>query len=147
MEPAALDLLIRGARRGDRARRRGDREALAVSPGNRVHRRGGHRGAGARRARHYGFRAGECAGAPRRARALGILDTLTREGEYLPLALAFLSTQFRTALVGARSRAQSAQQIQAHFQRLGVAMWGSRAEQVYQTVSKFNKPRCSARWG
>ena len=34
-----------------------------------------------------------------RARALGILDTLTREGEYLPLALAFLSTQFRMALV------------------------------------------------
>src|ERR1019366_5598770 len=29
-----------------------------------------------------------------RARALGILDTLTREGEYLPLALAFLNTQF-----------------------------------------------------
>ena len=34
-----------------------------------------------------------------RARALEVLDTLTREGEYLPLALAFLSTQFRMALV------------------------------------------------
>jgi len=34
-----------------------------------------------------------------RARALEFLDTLTREGEYLPLALAFLSTQFRMALV------------------------------------------------
>ena len=34
-----------------------------------------------------------------RARALECLDTLTREGEYLPLALAFLSTQFRMALV------------------------------------------------
>src|SRR5262249_47185323 len=33
-----------------------------------------------------------------RSRALEILDTLTREGEYLPLALAFLSTQFRFAL-------------------------------------------------
>ena len=34
-----------------------------------------------------------------RVRALEILDTLTRDGEYLPLALAFLSTQFRLALV------------------------------------------------
>ena len=74
-----------------------------------------------------------------RARALGILDTLTREGEYLPLALAFLSTQFRMALVAREAGLKSSQQIQGHFSRLGVAMWGSRAEQVYQTVSKFNK--------
>ena len=76
-----------------------------------------------------------------RARALGILDTLTREGEYLPLALAFLSTQFRMALVAREAGLKSAQQIQGHFSRLGVAMWGSRAEQVYQTVSKFTKPQ------
>ncbi|MCX6626371.1 MAG: DNA polymerase III subunit delta, partial [Candidatus Solibacter sp.] len=76
-----------------------------------------------------------------RARALGILDTLTREGEYLPLALAFLSTQFRMALVAREAGLKSSQQIQGHFSRLGVAMWGSRAEQVYQTVSKFNKPQ------
>jgi DNA polymerase III delta subunit len=36
---------------------------------------------------------------------------------------------------------KSSQQIQGHFARLGVAMWGSRAEQVYQTVGKFNKPQ------
>jgi DNA polymerase-3 subunit delta len=76
-----------------------------------------------------------------RARALGILDTLAREGEYLPLALAFLSTQFRMALVAREAGLKSAQQIQGHFSRLGVAMWGSRAEQVYQTVSKFTKPQ------
>src|SRR5450759_5544054 len=76
-----------------------------------------------------------------RARALGILDTLTREGEYLPLALAFLSTQFRMALVAREAGLKSSQQIQGHFSRLGVAMWGSRAEQVYQTVSKFNRPQ------
>ena len=76
-----------------------------------------------------------------RARALGILDTLTREGEYLPLALAFLSTQFRMALVAREAGLKSAQQIQGHFSRLGVAMWGSRAEQVYQTVSKFTRPQ------
>ena len=76
-----------------------------------------------------------------RARALEILDTLTREGEYLPLALAFLSTQFRMALVAREAGLKSPQQIQGHFTRLGVPMWGSRAEQVYQTVAKFSKPQ------
>jgi DNA polymerase III subunit delta len=73
-----------------------------------------------------------------RAQALLILDTLTKEGEYLPLALAFLSTQFRMALVAREAGLKSAQQIQGHFSRLGVPMWGSRAEQVYQTTSKFS---------
>ncbi len=76
-----------------------------------------------------------------RARSLEILDTLTREGEYLPLALAFLSTQFRMALVAREAGLKSSQQVQGHFSRLGVPMWGSRAEQVYQTVSKFSKPQ------
>jgi DNA polymerase-3 subunit delta len=76
-----------------------------------------------------------------RARALGILDTLTREGEYLPLALAFLSTQFRMALVAREAGLKSAQMIQGHFSRQGVPMWGSRAEQVFQTVSKFSRPQ------
>jgi DNA polymerase-3 subunit delta len=76
-----------------------------------------------------------------RARALEILDTLTREGEYLPLALAFLSTQFRMALVAREAGLKSAQQVQGHFSRMGVPMWGSRAEQVYQTVAKFSKPQ------
>ena len=76
-----------------------------------------------------------------RAQALLLLDTLTREGEYLPLALAFLSTQFRMALVAREAGLKSAPQIQAHFSRMGVPMWGSRAEQVYQTVSKFSQPQ------
>jgi DNA polymerase III subunit delta len=76
-----------------------------------------------------------------RARALDILDTLTREGEYLPLALAFLSTQFRMALVAREAGLKSSQQVQGHFSRLGVPMWASRAEQVYQTVSRFSKPQ------
>src|ERR1039458_5496275 len=50
-----------------------------------------------------------------RARSLEILDTLTREGEYLPLALAFLSTQFRLALAAREAGLKSASQIQAHF--------------------------------
>ena len=76
-----------------------------------------------------------------RARALEILETLSREGEYLPLALAFLSTQFRMALVAREASLRSAQQIQAHFTRAGVPMWSSRAEQVYQTATKFSKPQ------
>ncbi len=76
-----------------------------------------------------------------RARSLENLDTVTREGEYLPLALAFLSTQFRMALVAREANLKSAQQIQSHFSRLGVPMWGSRAEQVQQTVARFTQPQ------
>jgi DNA polymerase-3 subunit delta len=74
-----------------------------------------------------------------RRRSLQILDTLTRDGEYLPLALSFLSTQFRMALVSKESGLRSAPQIQGHFTRLGIPVWGSRAEQIYQTVGKFSK--------
>jgi len=74
-----------------------------------------------------------------RGRGLEVLDTLCREGEYLPLALAFLSTQFRLALVSKESSLRSPQQIQGHFSRAGVPMWSSRAEQVYQTLSKFSQ--------
>lgn len=74
-----------------------------------------------------------------RSRSLEILDALTREGEYLPLALAFLSTQFRMALVASEAGLRSAQQIQGHFTRAGVPMWGSRAEQVASTATKFSR--------
>jgi DNA polymerase-3 subunit delta len=76
-----------------------------------------------------------------RARALEALDTLTREGEYLPLALAFLSTQFRLALAARDAGLKGGSQIQSHFTRLGVPMWGSRADQVSQTATKFSKPQ------
>jgi DNA polymerase-3 subunit delta len=74
-----------------------------------------------------------------RARSLEILDTLTREGEYLPLALAFLSTQFRMALAAREAGLKNSSQVQSHFTRQGIPMWGSRAEQVCQTVAKFSK--------
>ena len=74
-----------------------------------------------------------------RTRALQALDTLCRDGEYLPLALSFLSTQFRLALVAKESGLRSASQIQGHFSKVGVPMWGSRAEQVFQSASKFSK--------
>jgi DNA polymerase-3 subunit delta len=76
-----------------------------------------------------------------RTRALELLDTLTSEGIYLPLALTFLSTQFRLAMAAREAGLKSAQQVQAHFTRIGVPMWGSRAEQVWQTVAKFGKPQ------
>jgi DNA polymerase-3 subunit delta len=74
-----------------------------------------------------------------RRRALEALDTLTQEGIYLPLALAFLSTQFRMALAAREANLKSSQQIQSHFTRQGMMMYGSRADQIYQTVSKFTK--------
>jgi len=140
MEPAALDLLIE-ALGAEIARVAVEIEKLALFAGNRVI---GVEDVTAlvpdARATTV-FALVNALGRRDRARALGILDTLTRDGEYLPLALAFLSTQFRTALVAREAGLKSSQQIQGHFSRLGVQMWGSRAEQVYQTVSKFSKPQ------
>jgi len=74
-----------------------------------------------------------------RQRSIEILDTLIREGEYLPLALTFLATQFRMALVAKEANLKGASQIQGHFQRGGVPMWGSRSEQVAATATKFTR--------
>jgi DNA polymerase III subunit delta len=74
-----------------------------------------------------------------RVRSLETLDALVREGEYLPLALTFLATQFRMALVTKEANLRGASQVQSHFQRAGVPMWGSRAEQISQTAAKFSK--------
>ncbi len=72
-----------------------------------------------------------------RARSLDALDALVREGEYLPLALTFLAGQFRMAMVAKEANLRGASHLQSHFQRQGVPMWGSRAEQVWLTASKF----------
>jgi DNA polymerase-3 subunit delta len=74
-----------------------------------------------------------------RVRALEILDTLAREGEYMPLALTFLGTQFRLALAAREAGLRSASQIQAHFTKLGARMWPERARQIEQTVQAFPK--------
>jgi DNA polymerase III subunit delta len=76
-----------------------------------------------------------------RTNALLSLDILVREGEYLPLALTFLSTQFRLALAAKESRLSSAQQAQGFFQKLGVRIWRERAEQVMATAGAFSKDR------
>ncbi len=76
-----------------------------------------------------------------RTRALEILDTLAREGEYMPLALTFLATQFRMALVAREAGLRGAGQIQAHFNKIGARMWPERARQIEQTVAAFPKSR------
>jgi DNA polymerase-3 subunit delta len=72
-----------------------------------------------------------------RKRALDSLDTLVREGEYLPLVLTFLATQFRLALAARESGLKTSQQIQAKFTQEGIRIWRERADQVYQTVGAF----------
>jgi DNA polymerase-3 subunit delta len=74
-----------------------------------------------------------------RAGALRSLDILVREGEYLPLALTFLSTQFRLALAAKEAKVSSTQQAQAFFAKIGVRMWRDRAEQVTSTAATFTR--------
>lgn len=70
--------------------------------------------------------------------ALEFLDRLVREGEYLPLALTFLGTLFRLALTSREQNLRSAKDVMSHFKTQGVAMWFSRAEQVYTTSTRFS---------
>jgi DNA polymerase-3 subunit delta len=76
-----------------------------------------------------------------RAKSLESLDVLVREGEYLPLALSFLGTQFRLALVAKEARLTNVSQVQAYFSKQGTPMWRSRAEQVTGTASAFPADR------
>jgi DNA polymerase-3 subunit delta len=78
-----------------------------------------------------------------RAGALRSLDILIREGEYLPLALTFLSTQFRLALAAKESKVASAQQAQGFFANLGVRIWRDRIEQVMDTAAAFTTAQLS----
>ncbi len=73
-----------------------------------------------------------------RKRALASVDALCRDNEYLPLALAFLSTQFRQALAAQKAGLRSSQQVQSYFSKIGIPMWGARAEQVAQTAQRFS---------
>ncbi|HUS06990.1 MAG TPA: DNA polymerase III subunit delta [Bryobacteraceae bacterium] len=79
-----------------------------------------------------------------RTASLESLDVLVKEGEYLPLALTFLATQFRLALIAREAGLQNAGQILSHFTKLGTPMWRSRAEQVQQTAAAFNVERLKA---
>jgi DNA polymerase-3 subunit delta len=140
IDPAALDLLVE-ALGADIARIAVEIEKLALYAGNRLVGVDDIAGLVPDARASNVFALVNAMGRRDRARSLEILDTLTREGEYLPLALAFLSTQFRMALVAREAGLKSSSQVQSHFTRLGVPMWGSRAEQVYQTVAKFSQPQ------
>lgn len=76
-----------------------------------------------------------------RTASLEILDTLVRQSEYLPLALSFLATQFRLALAAKEAGLRTSRDIQMHFSKQGIPMWGSRAEQVCETAQKFTKQK------
>ena len=76
-----------------------------------------------------------------RSRALETLDTLARSGEYMPLALTFLATQFRMALAAREAGLRGAGEIQAHFSKLGARIWPERAREIGQTVEAFPKAR------
>lgn len=76
-----------------------------------------------------------------RARALETLDTLSRSGGYMPLALTFLATQFRMALAAREAGLRSASEIQAHFTRLGARIWPERAREIGTTMEAFPKAR------
>lgn len=73
-----------------------------------------------------------------RVGSLELLDTLVREGEYLPLSLSFLAGQFRLALTAKEARLSGSFPIQQHFQRMGVPMWKSKADQIAQTAQAFS---------
>ena len=83
-----------------------------------------------------------------RKASLEILDTLVRDGEYLPLALSFLATQFRFALAAREAKLSNAQAIQGHFSKQGVPMWRARAEQIQQTAAAFQpaQMRAAIQW-
>jgi DNA polymerase-3 subunit delta len=76
-----------------------------------------------------------------RGKALDILDTLVRDGEYLPMALTFVAGQFKYALIAHEAGLRNSQQIVGHFTKLGIRMWRDRAEQVVQTMSAFPRPK------
>jgi DNA polymerase-3 subunit delta len=78
-----------------------------------------------------------------RAGALRSLDILIRDGEYLPLALAFLSTQFRLALAAKEGKVTSVPQALSFFPTIGVRLWRERAEQVIGTAAAFSQEHLS----
>lgn len=74
-----------------------------------------------------------------RLRALDLLNTLVRQGEYLPLALSFLATLFRLALATKERGLRNAHQVQQQLSSPGRPIWRSRAEQILHTASVFSR--------
>lgn len=73
-----------------------------------------------------------------RAQSMELLDRLVRDGEYLPLALTFLGGIFRMALTAREQSLRGAADVQSYFQRMGLPMWRSRAEQIHAAAQRFS---------
>jgi DNA polymerase-3 subunit delta len=73
-----------------------------------------------------------------RAQSMELLDRLVRDGEYLPLALTFLGGVFRMALTAREQNLRGAPDVQTYFQRMGLPMWRSRAEQIHAAAQRFS---------
>jgi DNA polymerase-3 subunit delta len=74
-----------------------------------------------------------------RKAALEITDRLLRQGEYMPLALSFLSGLLRLALATRELRLRTPQQVQQAFSKPGRQLWPSRAQQILQAARLFNE--------
>ncbi len=72
-----------------------------------------------------------------RQRALEALDTLVQQGEYLPLALSLLETQFRQALVAIDLGLRSPQHIESYLRSKGTRVWFKKAQEIHRTANSF----------
>ncbi len=86
----------------------------------------------------------EALGRGDRRAALEMLDAVVREGAYLPLALSFLETQIRRALVVKEMRLRTAKQVESYFREAGVKMWFRPAEQILKTANAFTAAQLKA---
>ncbi len=86
----------------------------------------------------------EALGRGDRRAALEMLDAVVREGAYLPLALSFLETQFRRALVVKEMRLQTAKEVQSFFRDAGARIWWRPAEQILKTAQTFSAAQLKA---
>jgi DNA polymerase-3 subunit delta len=79
-----------------------------------------------------------------RPRALELVDTLLRQGEYMPLALSFLASLLRLALAAEERGLRSPQQIQQAFSKPGRQIWSAKAHQIQQAASVFTRRQMEA---
>jgi len=86
----------------------------------------------------------EALGRGDRRAALEMLDSVVREGAYLPLALSFLETQIRRALVVKEMRLRTVKQVESFFRDAGARIWYRPAEQILKTAQSFGAEQLKA---
>jgi len=74
-----------------------------------------------------------------RLRSLELVEVLTRQGEYMPLALNFLASLMRMALAARQKGFRTPQQVQQAFSRPGRPVWRAKAEQIYRVASALSE--------